>query len=317
MSSTCALAVDLGGTELRAALVDETGRILASRSTATLAKAGPSAVVGQILAVVEALRATGPSRPLIGLGIGAPGPLDPVAGVAIAPPTLAGWRDVPLAALLEERLRLPVRLENDANAAALGEWRFGAGRDTASMVFVTVSTGIGGGVIADGRLLRGRRGLAAEVGHMTIADHSEEPCFCGVRGCWESLASGSALDRRAARLAAAGEAPLLRSLAGDGPVTSRHVAEAARQGDAPAWLLLADEARWLGIGIVNLLHLYSPERVVVGGGLGSALDLLQDGIGRVVRDRAMPAYRDVPILPAQRGTQAGLVGAASLVLDRA
>jgi glucokinase len=313
MSDGCALAVDLGGTELRTAIVDRSGVIRAFASTATRAKDGPAAVLEQILAAIVEMRAAAPDCPIVGLGIGAPGPLDSLAGISIAPPTLAGWHDVPLAALLTERLGIEVRLENDANVAALGEWRFGAGSGTDSMVFVTVSTGIGGGVIADGRLLHGRRGLAAEIGHMTIAESSEEPCFCGVRGCWESLASGSALDRKAARLAAAGEAPLLRELAGTGPVTGRQVTQAARQGDPQAKALLATEARWLGVGIVNLLHLYSPERVVVGGGLGSCLELLQDGIDEVVRARAMPAYRDVPVVPARLGIRAGLVGAASLV----
>ena len=267
------------------------------------------------MAAVERVRARAAGRRIVGLGVGAPGPLDPIAGISIAPPTLAGWHDVPLARLLQQRLGTPVGVENDANAAALGEWRFGAGRDTRSMVFVTVSTGIGGGVIADGRLLHGRRGLAAEIGHMTIADGSEDACFCGVRGCWESLASGTALGRRAARLAAAGEAPTLLELAGGGPVTSRHVTSAARQGDQAALALLATEARWLGVGIANLLHLYSPERVILGGGVGSCLDLMQAEIERTLRTRAMPPYRDVPVVAAELGANAGLVGAASLVFD--
>ena len=192
----CALAVDLGGTELRSAIVDRGGRIDALATTATRAQDGPEAVIEQIAAAVDRLRAAAGERSVLGLGVGAPGPLDPVAGIAIGPPTLAGWQDVPLAALLRQRLGIEVRIENDANAAALGEWRFGAGRGTRSLVFVTVSTGLGGGVIADGRLLHGRRGLAAEIGHMTIADGSEDACFCGVRGCWEALASGTALGLR-------------------------------------------------------------------------------------------------------------------------
>lgn len=313
----CALAVDLGGTELRAALVDRTGAILAHAATTTAAREGPDAVIDQIVGLVDGLRdrGTGGHVRILGLGVGAPGPLDPVAGIAVAPPTLDGWYDVPLAARLRQRLGLAVRLENDANAAALGEWRFGAGRGTQSMVFITVSTGIGGGVIADGLLLHGRRGLAGEVGHMTISDDSEDACFCGARGCWESLASGSALGRRAARLAASGAADFIRRLAGADPVTGRHVTAAARLGDPVALGLLAVEARWLGIGIVNLLHLYSPERVVLGGGLGACLDLLQAGIDAVIASRAMPAYRDVPVVAAALGANAGLVGAASLVFE--
>ena len=162
MSIEAALAIDLGGTELRAALVDRDGKILAFAAVPTQAQAGPDVVIGQIEALAATVHAEAPGLAIVGVGVGAPGPLDPLAGIAVGPPTLAGWQDVPLADILERRLGLPVRLENDANAAALGEWRFGAGHGARSLVFVTVSTGIGGGVVADGRILHGRRGLAAE-----------------------------------------------------------------------------------------------------------------------------------------------------------
>ena len=141
---------DLGGTELRAAIVSETGELRGLATTATDAAGGPDAVIEQVVALLRRVVEGAGPLDVEGLGMAAPGPLDPVAGIALAPPTLQGWREVPLAALLSKRLGMPVRLENDANAAALGEWRFGAGQGTASMVFVTVSTGIGGGVIADG-----------------------------------------------------------------------------------------------------------------------------------------------------------------------
>ncbi|MCW6507003.1 ROK family protein [Lichenifustis flavocetrariae] len=309
-----ALAVDLGGTELRAALVDETGRVQALAKTATDSAGGPDAVITQISALIDRVMAEiGLLRPL-GLGIAAPGPLDPVAGIALAPPTLQGWHDVPLTALLQDRIGLPVRLENDANAAALGEWRFGAGRGTQNMVFVTVSTGIGGGVIADGRLLHGWRGLAAEVGHMTIALGSDKSVFGGATGAWEALASGTALGIEATRSMGAAEGARLRALAGWGPASSRHVVLAAREGDALATALLHREAHLLGVGFVNLMHLYAPERIVVGGGLGTALDLMDGEIARTVQTRALAPYRTTPIVPAALGHEAGLVGAASLIL---
>jgi glucokinase len=162
-----ALAVDLGGTDLRAAVIDEAGEVLSLATTATDSRGGPDAVVAQIVGLAGRVLADADHPPVVGVGVCAPGPLDPVAGIVLAAPTLHGWGEVPLAALLHMRLGHPVMLENDANAAALGEFRFGAGRGTRNMVFVTVSTGIGGGVIADGRLLHGRRGMAAEIGHMT------------------------------------------------------------------------------------------------------------------------------------------------------
>jgi glucokinase len=307
-----ALAIDLGGTELRAAVVTEAGQVEAFAATPTDARGGPEAVIAQMMGLVDRVRAAVPETRPVGLGIGAPGPLDPAAGIVVDAPTLSGWQDVPLVAILEEHLGLPVRLENDANAAALGEWRFGAGRGTQSMVFITVSTGIGGGVIVDGHLLHGRRGLAGEIGHMAISDRPER-CACGSTGCFEALASGTALSREAAKRVREGTAPALRALAGDAPVTARHVGEAARAGDAEALALLDDEARWLGVGLTNLLHLYSPERLILGGGVGSLLPLMQGTIARTIRERAMPAFRDVPVVAATLGSHAGLVGAASLV----
>ncbi|AYG69304.1 MULTISPECIES: ROK family protein [unclassified Rhizobium] len=307
-----ALAFDLGGTELRAALVDDEGCLLSFSAVSTHAAGGPTAVIQQIELLAATVLAQTPDLSPIGIGIGAPGPLDPEAGIVIAAPTLVGWHEVPLADILSSRLQLPVRLENDANAAALGEWRYGAGRGAGSMVFVTVSTGIGGGVIADGRILHGRRGLAAEIGHMTITNEGER-CFCGAIGCFEAVASGTALGRRATARTRPSDGSMLRQLSNDDEVTGRHVVEAARKGDAAALELLDIEARWLGIGFTNLLHLYSPDVLVMGGGISHGFDLLHDQIVATVRERAMPAYRDVPIVAARLGRHAGLIGAASLI----
>ncbi len=309
-----ALAFDLGGTELRAALVDDTGCLLSFASLSTDAAGGPAAVIRQIELLAETVLAETPDLSPTGIGIGAPGPLDPEAGIVIAAPTLVGWYEVPLADILHRHFQLPVRLENDANAAALGEWRYGAGRGAESMVFVTVSTGIGGGVIANGRILHGRRGLAAEIGHMTITNEGER-CFCGAVGCFEAIASGTALGRRATARTRAFDGSVLRSLAADADVTGRHVVDAARKGDTAALELLNAEARWLGIGFTNLLHLYSPDVLVMGGGISHGFDLLHDQLAATVRERAMPAYRDVPIVAAQLGRHAGLIGAASLIFN--
>ncbi len=309
-----ALAVDLGGTELRAAMVDECGAVTGFLTCATDSRGGPAAVMAQIVDLLGRIeREVGHGAPA-GLGIAAPGPLDAKAGIAIAPPTLEGWHDVALVAEMQARLHLPVRIENDANAAALGEWRFGAGRGTEHMVFVTVSTGIGGGVIADGRLLRGNRGLAGEIGHMTVDATATASLFGGAPGSWEALASGTALGRDATRGAQGPDGSGLRALAGPGPVTARHVVEAARIGDPLACALLDREAHLLGIGFTNLLHLYAPERIIMGGGVAAGFDLMRDRIATTIRDRALAPYRAVPVVVAALGLQAGLVGAASLFL---
>lgn len=308
-----ALAFDLGGTDLRAAVVTRAGVVRQSLTVATRAQDGVEAVLGQMTALADQLRANMPDIGVVGVGVGAPGPLDPGAGLMIAPPTLAGWQNVPLAALLSARLGLPVALDNDANMAALGEWRFGAGRGYGTVLFMTVSTGIGGGVVSNGQIFHGRRGLAVEIGHMAISDSGPQ-CFCGSVGCLEALASGTALGRFGAVAAGRkGGERIAAAQAEEGRPGARAVVEAARQGDPVALSLVAQEARWLGIGVTNLLHLFSPDVVVIGGGLSNAFDLLISDIRRVIGERAMSAYRDVPILRADLGQNAGLVGAASLV----
>jgi glucokinase len=306
---TTAIGVDLGGTELRAALVDGQGQVLDHAQTRTDAAGGPDAVIAQILALVALIRGRTGVLPA-GVGVGSPGPLDARAGVVIAPPSLTGWDRVPLRAILADRLGLPVALDNDGHAAALGEWRFGAAIGLSDFVYVTVSTGIGGGIVCDGRLLRGRGGLAGHIGHMIV---TEDPvaCACGNRGCWEALASGPALGR-AARIAAQRRPDSV--LAATGTVDARRVGEAARCGDALALDLIEREARWLGLGITSLLHLFSPERVLVGGGLSAVFDLMAPTLTATVARRAMPVFRAVPILPAALGPRTGVIGAATLIL---
>jgi glucokinase len=293
-----AIGIDLGGTELRAAVVSADGEVLAHARTETAALDGPAAVIAQMADLVEQIA---PGHDLCGVGIGSPGPLDAASGTVVHAPTLVGWKDVPLASLAAARFGMPVRIDNDANVAALAEWRFGAGRGLRHMVYVTVSTGIGGGVILDGKLMHGRLSLASEIGHMAI---TEAPilCNCGGFGCWEALASGTALGQRAT---AAG---------GLGRVTARDVARLAEAGDATAIRLLAEEARYLGLGFANLLHLYAPEMIVVGGGVSDSLPAMRADIEAVIRRQAMPAYRDVPIVAAALGHRAGVIGAALLVL---
>ncbi|BBE73517.1 ROK family protein [Oharaeibacter diazotrophicus] len=306
-----AVGIDLGGTELRAALVAEDGRLLARRSTRTDAAGGPEAVLAQMTGLVADLDLAG-ARP-VAVGVGAPGPLDAEAGVVTGPPTLAGWHGFPLRERLAAALGLSVAIDNDGHAAALGEWRFGAAIGRRHFVYVTVSTGIGGGVVCDGRLLRGRGGLAGHVGHMIVTD-DDVVCSCGNRGCWEAVASGTAFGRQARRAAAADPAGRIAALAGTAPADARHVGTAAREGDPAALALVAEEARRLGAGIVGLIHLYSPEVVVIGGGLSALFDLFAPVIADAVATRAMPAFRDVAVVPAALGPDAGLVGAAALVL---
>ncbi|WP_274630499.1 ROK family protein [Arvimicrobium flavum] len=305
-----AIGLDLGGTQLRAALVSRSGEVLKRTAVATAASAGPEAVVGQLAEVAREIAEGVALAEIAGVGISAPGPLDAVNGRIIWAPTLAGFRDVPIAALLAQRLGLPVRLENDGIAAALGEWRFGAGRALSNLAYVTVSTGIGGGVVCDGRVLRGRRGMAGHVGHMTIVEDGDI-CSCGNSGCWEAYASGTAFTRRA-RLRATDAADTLLGEDMEA-IDARRVFEAAARGDPLAGELVAEEADYLGIGIANLLHLYSPDIVIIGGGMANGFGEMQEGIARRVQRSAMPAFRDVPVVRAELGDNSGLIGAAAMV----
>lgn len=301
MSLPLAIGVDIGGSKLRAALVDRNGSVLRRAHTQTDAAGGPAAVIAQISGLLEELEARLEADRILGVGIAAPGPIDTITGVALGVPTLAGWDNVPIVAMLREALGVPVRLENDGIAAAHGERLFGAGRGTANMVYVTVSTGIGGGIILDGRLLHGHQGLAGHVGHMTIV-RDGEPCVCGNTGCWEAYASGTAFTKRARE----------RYGRPDDALDARWVFAAARSGDAVAVDLVREEADFLGLGIVNLAHLFSPEIIVIGGGMANDFDLVRDGIAARLRDCAMPAFRRTVVAPAELGDNSGLIGAAAL-----
>ena len=309
MREPLAIGVDIGGTQLRAALVDGSGAILSRAAARTEASAGPHAVIRQIAGLVAEVTAGVDRAHLLGAGVSCPGPLDTISGTALGIPTLSGWVDIPVAAMIEAALGLPTRLENDGIAAAHGEWRFGAGRGLDNLVYVTVSTGIGGGVVLDGRLVHGRRGMAGHIGHMMV-ERDGELCSCGNRGCWEAYASGTAFSRAAEQhIAAAGAGSALDGL---GRPDAKLVFDAARSGDGLALALVAEEADWLGIGMVSLAHLYSPEKIIIGGGLANGLDLLAPGIAARLAGSAMPAFRDIGIVPAMLGDNPGLIGAAAL-----
>jgi glucokinase len=303
------IAVDLGGTQLRAALVHASGRIVAHERAATLVAEGPVAVTGRILSLINQVQRSmwAGERPL-GIGIGAPGPLDPATGIIYSPPNMPGWDAFPLQRMVAEATGLPVALGNDANAAALGEWRFGGGRGLRDLVYVTVSTGIGGGVICDGRLLLGRLGAGGELGFL-ILDPEQGTI-------WEDMASGTALGRAAAQALTDHPASLLHQLATPATITAAHVAAAAAQGDALAQALMAREARMLGMGFASILHIFSPALILVGGGVVlNNPDLLAQAREVAYAHVKVPLYREVPIEPATLGEQAGVLGAAALALE--
>ena len=293
------LGIDIGGTRIRAAVVSPAGEVLSRAEGQTLATAAPDHIVAQVAQLVQQASRDHSPETILSAGVCAPGPLDAPQGVAIATPTISGFVDYPLRDRIAAAIGKPTFLDHDGHAATFGEWKFGAGRGHSNMVFVTVSTGIGGGAIVDGALQRGRKGMAAHVGHMTI-DPNGPRCACENHGCWEAIAAGPAFSAKA-RLS--------------GFQDGAAVFEAARAGDATAIGLVENQSRWLAIGLVNLIHIYSPDIVVLGGGVISGLDVMRPILQSFIAQRAMMPFRDVPFVQAQLLDNAGVVGAAVLAQE--
>ncbi|MCK4452575.1 MAG: ROK family protein [Anaerolineae bacterium] len=318
ISEHTVIGIDLGGTKISTALADSAGTIIAHDYRETHATAGQKAVIERMLdSARQVMAQAGVTQAQVtAVGIGAPGPLDIEAGVVVAPPNLPGWNRVPLKRLVEDELGIATFLENDANAAALGEFRFGAGRGAEHMIYVTVSTGIGGGLILDGELYHGASGMAGEIGHITIIPNGPR-CGCGNRGCLEALASGTAIARQARERVARGVPTLIADLAEGTPerITAKLVAEAASQGDVEAREILAEAMNYLGIGMANLVNLFNPQLIVIGGGLTNIGESLFGPVRRVIARRAFrtPAQA-VQVVRAELSDNAGVLGAAAVAL---
>ncbi len=300
---------------MRAGLVDSHGRIRRRAMTETRAAEGLDAVLDRIATLVREVVADLPLTEVAAVALAVPGPVDTTTHVVRFAPNL-GWEDVPVCDLLRPRVGRPILVGNDANLAALGEHRFGAGRGFDHVIYITVSTGVGGGIIVDGHLLQGQHGYAAEIGHhIVVADGPV--CGCGNRGCLEAVASGTAIAREARAAILAGRSPRLREMcAGDVErVDARMVTEAARGGDAVARDILQRAGHYLGIGIVNLLHIFNPRRVILGGGVMNAGPLITEPMWAAIRERARPIYlEDFDIVPAALGDDVGILGAAALAM---
>jgi glucokinase len=340
MSAPLVIGVDLGGTQTRAAVV-RGHEIVARTSQRTPAAEGPSAVIATIVATIHEVmeQAEISLKDIRGIGVGAPGPLDSRTGVVFDAPNLHGWHNIPLGAELAQSFAVPISVGHDANLAGLAEFRFGAGRGTSDMIYMTVSTGIGGGIIIDGKIVEGVSGTAGEVGHMYLDLRPDAPHDgVGHQGCLEALASGTAIARDANALIAAGQgqgilavhaalvaenpdaerAATSQSLAGgtgQAVISARDVVEAAQRGDAEALTIVQKAATNIGAGCVNLIHILNPEVIVIGGSVAQhGWQLMIGTIEAVITGRAFarPAQA-VRILPSELGDDVGLIGAAAFV----
>jgi glucokinase len=319
------LGVDLGGTNIVVGALSVDGRRqFGMHSVPTRAELGADAVVARIVELVErvaaeTLAASGaPRDALLGVGIGSPGPLDRARGLVIITPNL-GWRDFPLRDRVAEAVGLPATLDNDANCATLGEWWLGAAQGGRNVIGLTIGTGIGGGLILDGRLYHGASDVAGEIGHATI-DSTGRRCGCGNYGCLEAYASGPAIAERAREALAGGEPSGMPQLVGGdlSRITAALVYQAAREGDRLALEVVRETARLLGAGVANLLNIFNPDVVVLAGGVTQAGDALFEPMRAEVRRRAFkPAVEACRIVPGALQGNAGVVGAVATFAQHA
>ena len=307
-------AVDLGGTKILTLIVDRDLRVAGRDERPTEAAMGPEGVVARI---AESIRAAAEGRALAGAGVSTAGPSMPDKGIVTASPNLPGWDGFPLARRVAEETGLRAWIENDANCAALAEHRLGAGRGADHVVLVAAGTGIGGGLILNGRLYRGASGGAGEVGHMRLVDDGPL-CGCGRHGCLEALASGAALARVGGEIAVREPGGIVARLAreeGQAP-SARTIAAAVAAGDTSAVGAVHDAAIYLGAGLTNIANVFNPEVIAVAGSLRKLRGYLSVAIGVVEREAYRQAWRDVRIVETELGDEGAALGAALIAIER-
>ncbi len=305
-----AIGVDLGGTKIGAGVVTPEGEILNEVRYPTAS--GRERLISSI---AQAIMEARDEYEVSGVCLAVPGTVLSAENKVIDAPNLHAIEGIPLKDELEERTGLTATVENDANAAAWGEFRFGAGSEVDHLIFLTLGTGVGGGVISHGILLRGAQGAGGELGHVTIQATGPR-CACGNRGCLEALASGTAIARRAREVASEKPGSALGRLAVERKVLGEDVTKLARGGDAAALEVLEETGTWLGIGLAGFINIFNPEAIAIGGGAARAGNLLLDAARREVRLRATSPGRDlVEIKEATLGAESGVLGAGALARD--
>lgn len=310
------IGIDLGGTNIKGVITDEKGAVLHWYNGPTGAENGPLYVMKRMKQVIDELmgRASVSNAEIKGIGIGLPGQVDPVKGIAIFLPNLPGWSNIPVRSGLEKVLDIKVKIENDVRMAAWGEKLLGAGRGIDDFICLALGTGIGSGIFVSGRMLLGRNRGAGEIGHISVIKDGPL-CSCGNRGCLEMYASGRAIAQRAAEILKTGQRTLMSELVKDdiSKISSLIVKEAASKGDKPALDLISSTAEYLGIGLVTLANLLNPQRIALGGGVMGLGDMLLAPIRENVSRCAMPLNKEVDIVAAQLGEKAGALGAAEVI----
>jgi glucokinase len=312
------ISIDLGGTKMRVAVIDRAGTLLQREEEPTLAHQGREQAVERLAQIIARLISSTNGREVIGIGASLASPVDPDTAIMYSPPNLPGWDGFSLKPLLEGRFGIPMWAVNDATLGAVGEHAYGIGRGVANLVYVTVSTGIGVGIITDGKPLLGARGFAAEIGHMVI-DKNGPPCGCGNTGCLEALASGTAIANMALERLERSEESILQEMANGDPtdVNAKTVMEAAAQGDSLAVALVDQFARDLGLGLVNLMHIFDPQMIILGGGVSQSYQVYSNALDAAIRGNVMAHLREhINVVTSVLGDDVSLLGAAHLAFQR-
>lgn len=314
MSERQVIGVDLGGTRIRVALVSEQGEIVHRVDSLAHTEEGPTAVVHRIGTLVQQLADETGIDASVPAGIGSPGPLNPRTGTVLYTPNLPGWRNVPVVDLLQEQTGRRFALQNDGNCGALGEMIFGSAKGVSDFIYLALGTGVGGGIVAGGKLIDGMRGLGAEVGHFVVALDGPR-CSCGSIGCMEAFTAGWAIKHEAAAVATTADGDFMRQLAGDGELHAGIVAEAARQGDLAAQQILGRASRALGAAMGAFTNLLNPSMIILGGGLLAIKDVLMEPAKDYLRQHSFIDFRDdLTITYSSLGHDTALLGAAALAM---
>ncbi len=309
------IGVDVGGTNIKIALVDKEGSIVYSDTVPTRAEMGYEYTINNMKkAISDLIAQTKVSKDDIsGIGFGFPGQIDCDKGVVLLAPNIPGWVNIPIAKIIEKEFSIPVKVDNDVRCAALAELNYGAGKGATNMICITVGTGIGSGLIINGKIVRGASNVAGEIGHIKLQMHDGPLCGCGDTGCLEAFASGPAIVAMAQEYIMGGKSTKYRELANP-DITPYIVAEAAKQGDVVAKRIFEVIGEYIGIGLVSVINLLNPEKIVIGGGVADAGELLFDSIKRTIALRAMPIQaKAVQVVHAELGNTAGVIGASLLI----
>ena len=311
------VGVDIGGTNVKIALVDKKGEISYPKTVPTRAEMGYEYTIGNITQCIKDLmtEANITTNDIEGIGFGFPGQIDCDNGIVRILPNIPGWIDVPIAEIMQKEFNVPVKVDNDVRCAALAELNYGAGKGCHNLICITVGTGIGSGIIINNKLVRGASNAAGEIGHIKMEMHNGLMCGCGDTGCFEAYASGPAIVAMAKDYVRGGKSAKFREIAGStAAITPAIVCQAAKEGDVVAQRIFTRMGEYLGIGLASVVNLLNPEKIVVGGGVADAGDLLLEPLRKTLKDRAMPIQgAAVEVVPAQLGNTAGIIGSSLLI----